>query len=289
MKWGCRRSRPARDRVCHAEVNRAPDQGTTRSAERCHGMHSAGVPGAPAPPGVRAAAFRRRRAGLLPPSPRCGERRCHGTRPHRAMAWRARWCREMSSDVFATQVSVLPDGSGNSWNDVTVFWSSDLRNWNQHPALTHRPDEAMFNTSVCPTPERVHDGLRDHPPRLRELHDPLRRLRGPAPLAPVAGGAVRTRSLRGLPLPALLRSVPPHALPRAPRAAGASRRGWRAPATSLPGRCRRTTRSLPPTATRAATTPTPTSWSTRGGCTCTMPRATSSHGEICGGVCSKAA
>lgn len=55
--------------------------------------------------------------------------------------------------VFASQVIIRPDQPGNAWNDVTVFWSDDLRHWSEQTALTHRPDEAMFNTSVCPTPD----------------------------------------------------------------------------------------------------------------------------------------
>ena len=55
--------------------------------------------------------------------------------------------------VFATQAIIHPDKPGNAWNDVTVFWSQDLENWNQQAALTHQPGEAIFNTSVCPTPE----------------------------------------------------------------------------------------------------------------------------------------
>ena len=55
--------------------------------------------------------------------------------------------------VFASQAIIHPGQPGNAWNDVTVFWSHDLNNWSRQPALTHRPGEAMFNSSVCPTPE----------------------------------------------------------------------------------------------------------------------------------------
>jgi len=55
--------------------------------------------------------------------------------------------------VLATRAVFTPDRPGNSWNDVTVFWSNDLKHWNQRLALEHEPDEAMFNTSACPAAE----------------------------------------------------------------------------------------------------------------------------------------
>lgn len=55
--------------------------------------------------------------------------------------------------VFATRAVFAPGQPGNSWNDVTVFWSQDLRRWEQRLALEHDPDECLFNTSVCSSPE----------------------------------------------------------------------------------------------------------------------------------------
>lgn len=54
--------------------------------------------------------------------------------------------------LFATRVHCEADGSGNSWNDVSVFRSEDLRRFEQQPGLAHRDGEAIFNTSVCPAP-----------------------------------------------------------------------------------------------------------------------------------------
>lgn len=36
-----------------------------------------------------------------------------------------------------------------SWNDVTVFHSRDLKTWESHVALRQEPGEHLFNTSVC--------------------------------------------------------------------------------------------------------------------------------------------
>jgi hypothetical protein len=55
--------------------------------------------------------------------------------------------------VLATRATFTPGQPGNGWNDVSVFWSDDLKHWNQRLALEHQPDEAMFNTSVCPAPD----------------------------------------------------------------------------------------------------------------------------------------
>ncbi|MEI6501754.1 MAG: hypothetical protein WCP21_12105 [Armatimonadota bacterium] len=55
--------------------------------------------------------------------------------------------------VFASTAILCADEPGNAWNDVTVFWSRDLQHWDSRTAITHRPGEAMFNSSVCPTPE----------------------------------------------------------------------------------------------------------------------------------------
>jgi len=37
----------------------------------------------------------------------------------------------------------------NNWNDVTVFWSNDLRKWEQRLAIRQEPNEHLFNSSVC--------------------------------------------------------------------------------------------------------------------------------------------
>lgn len=40
----------------------------------------------------------------------------------------------------------------NNWNDVTVFKSADLKNWEQKVAITQDPKEHLFNSSVCAAP-----------------------------------------------------------------------------------------------------------------------------------------
>lgn len=37
----------------------------------------------------------------------------------------------------------------NNWNDVTVFRSKDLREWESSVAITQEPNEHLFNSSVC--------------------------------------------------------------------------------------------------------------------------------------------
>ena len=41
----------------------------------------------------------------------------------------------------------------NSWNDVTVFWSKDLKNWQKKVVIEELPDEQLFNSSVCRGPD----------------------------------------------------------------------------------------------------------------------------------------
>lgn len=42
-----------------------------------------------------------------------------------------------------------------SWNDVTVFWSRDLRSWGRKRVIEQDPPEHLFNSSVC----KGHDGF----------------------------------------------------------------------------------------------------------------------------------
>lgn len=55
--------------------------------------------------------------------------------------------------VYASRAIFTPGRPGNGWNDVTVFWSDDLRTWNQQVAVPHAPEETILNTSVCPSPD----------------------------------------------------------------------------------------------------------------------------------------
>jgi hypothetical protein len=41
----------------------------------------------------------------------------------------------------------------DNWNDVTHFWSSDLKNWESKVAVTQEPTEHLFNSSVCKGPD----------------------------------------------------------------------------------------------------------------------------------------
>ncbi len=40
----------------------------------------------------------------------------------------------------------------NNWNDVTLFQSSDLKNWKEHVVIRQEADEHLFNSSVCAGP-----------------------------------------------------------------------------------------------------------------------------------------
>ncbi len=42
---------------------------------------------------------------------------------------------------------------GNTWNDVTLFKSSDLTQWQKTVVIEQEPTEHLFNTSVCEAPE----------------------------------------------------------------------------------------------------------------------------------------
>lgn len=41
----------------------------------------------------------------------------------------------------------------DNWNDVTVFWSKDLKTWDSRVAIAQRADEHLFNSSVCAGPD----------------------------------------------------------------------------------------------------------------------------------------
>lgn len=41
----------------------------------------------------------------------------------------------------------------DNWNDVTVFYSKDLRKWEQHVAVIQTPEEHLFNSSVSECPD----------------------------------------------------------------------------------------------------------------------------------------
>jgi hypothetical protein len=41
----------------------------------------------------------------------------------------------------------------NNWNDVTHFWSTDLKTWESKVAITQNPAEHLFNSSVCKGPD----------------------------------------------------------------------------------------------------------------------------------------
>jgi len=53
------------------------------------------------------------------------------------------------NDTFYAFASRHGDGT---WNDVTLFKSSDLRNWTQKVVIEQEGAEHLFNTSVCATP-----------------------------------------------------------------------------------------------------------------------------------------
>jgi len=41
----------------------------------------------------------------------------------------------------------------DNWNDVTVFWSKDLKQWESRVAVTQNVNEHLFNSSVCAGPD----------------------------------------------------------------------------------------------------------------------------------------
>lgn len=41
----------------------------------------------------------------------------------------------------------------DNWNDVTVFWSKDLKHWESAVAITQNANEHLFNSSVCAGPD----------------------------------------------------------------------------------------------------------------------------------------
>jgi len=41
----------------------------------------------------------------------------------------------------------------NDWHDVTVFTSTDLKTWTQDVAIVQEPNENLFNSSICKSPE----------------------------------------------------------------------------------------------------------------------------------------
>lgn len=41
----------------------------------------------------------------------------------------------------------------NNWNDVTVFWSKDLKHWESKRAIAQEANEHLFNSSVCAAPD----------------------------------------------------------------------------------------------------------------------------------------
>jgi predicted GH43/DUF377 family glycosyl hydrolase len=49
--------------------------------------------------------------------------------------------------VFASRLG------NNTWNDVTLFMSSDLKNWTQKVVIEQEGAEHLFNTSVCEGPD----------------------------------------------------------------------------------------------------------------------------------------
>ncbi len=58
-------------------------------------------------------------------------------------------CALVHDDTFYAFASRFEDGD---WNDVTMFWSKDLRHWD-HKVVIRQENEHLFNSSVCAGPD----------------------------------------------------------------------------------------------------------------------------------------
>lgn len=59
-------------------------------------------------------------------------------------------CAFVHKDIFYAFASRFEN---DNWNDVTLFRSTDLKNWEKHLAIKQERNEHLFNSSVCAGPE----------------------------------------------------------------------------------------------------------------------------------------
>jgi len=59
-------------------------------------------------------------------------------------------CAFVHNDTFYAYATRFED---NNWNDITVFYSTGLKQWEQKIAIKQDPSEHLFNSSVCAAPD----------------------------------------------------------------------------------------------------------------------------------------